>query len=296
MNHSNLDRLLAHGFVKFEQMFHEHEMDELRLKAEAVLFRTSDDHRARFKSNGSLCNIAELPEFASLLSDVRLTHAMQSLAGQDIRWTSGYLISKPAGGAPLFWHQDWWGWDSPVSYRDMPAQLFVMIYLTDTNVENGCLRVIPGSHLHAHPLHTLPAAHSKEMATQIDETSPVYASHKDEVAIAVNRGDVIIGDSRLLHSAYANKTEQERPLLTLWYIPNWETLPDNVKATLDAIYHRRVVDIDDDKQGLQTCEQWPSFAYQKIRHLIPDYQGGAAPLAWNRKPETSRMLPEEGQP
>ena len=285
--------LLTDGFTQFHNLFSPAEMDELRLKADAVLHRTSASHRERFKSNGSLCNIAELPEFASLLADSRIINAIAQCGGKDVRWTSGYLISKPAHGDPLFWHQDWWGWDAEISYTPQPTQLFVMIYLTDTRIENGCLRVIPGSHRYQHELHTLPAAHTKDIATNIDLTSPIYASHKDEKALPVTRGDVLIGDSRLLHSAYANNTENERPLLTLWYIPNWSSLPDNIQATLQSIYNREVVDIDDGKQALPTCENWPAFAYSKVSDLLPNYTGNATPLHWNRIPDVDKMLSTE---
>ncbi len=255
------------GFVSVQALFSAADMDALRRKADAVLGRTSREHRARFRSNGSLCNMAVLPEFAPLLCDPSLLDALRAVGGHDIRWTSGYLISKPPGGAPLFWHQDWWGWDSPISYAKAPAQLFVMIYLTDTRVENGCLRVIPGSHRRSHPLHTLPAAHTKELATDI-------------------------GDSRLLHSAYANRTDQERPLLTLWYIPNWQTLPTNVQATLRATYLRQIIEIDE--QDWPTCETWPAEAYDHIRNLVPQFEGTVLALPWNRIPDTTKMLENSG--
>ena len=291
MDHANAQaRLLEDGFVHFKGLLSAEDMDDLRLTSEAVLYRTLAAHRERYKSNGSLCNLAELPEYAGLLADERILGAIRSVGGEDIRWTSGYLISKPAGGAPLFWHQDWWGWNAPVSYEVMPVQLFVMIYLTATRVENGCLRVIPGSHLRDHPLHHLPTAHTKEIATQIDETSPTYASHPDELAVAVSPGDVIIGDSRLLHSAYKNSTTEERPLLTLWYIPNFSAQPDAVKAGLMDIYHRKVVDIDEEVTDLPTPNGWPAYALEKVNALLPDYQGDAESLPWNRTPDTTKML------
>ena len=258
------DKLLEDGFVKFEGLFSREEIDAWRRVAQNALSELDDAHRERFRSNGSLCNLAELPAFAPLIADSRIGDAIARLGGNDIRWTSGYLISKPPGGDALFWHQDWWGWGEPVSYEAFPPQLFVMIYLTDTRVENGCLRVIPGSHRRDHALHDLPAAHTKEIATGVDTNSPVYASHPDEFAATVREGDVLIGDARLLHSAYANRTDEERPLLTLWYIPNWSAMPGSIRATLRAIYDRQVVDIDEGAGNLPTPDNWPAEAREKI--------------------------------
>ncbi len=148
MNTANT--LIKDGFVRFDGLFSKAEIDDWRRVAQATLDHLETEHRDRFRSNGSLCNLAELPMFAPLIADPRITDAIAKLGGEDIRWTSGYLISKPPGGDPLFWHQDWWGWGDAVSYEEFPAQLFVMIYLTDTRIENGCLRVIPGSHRHDH--------------------------------------------------------------------------------------------------------------------------------------------------
>ncbi len=289
------EALLEDGFAKFEGLFSKAEIGAWRRVAQDALNELDAEHRERFRSNGSLCNLAELPAFAPLIGDPRITDAIASLGGDDIRWTSGYLISKPAGGDPLFWHQDWWGWGEAVSYDAFPAQLFVMIYLTDTRVENGCLRVIPGSHRRDHELHNLPAAHTKDIATGIDLNSPVYASHPDELAATVSAGDVLIGDARLLHSAYANRTDEERPLLTLWYIPNWSAMPGSVRATLRAIYDRQVVDIDEGAGNLTTPDHWPGEARKKIEHLLPHYEGDDEPTAWNRLPDRERLLSAKGQ-
>ncbi len=289
MNTANA--LLEDGFVRIAGLFSSAEIDHWRRVAEATLDELDADHRERFRSNGSLCNLAELPAFAPLIADSRIADAIAELGGDDIRWTSGYLISKPPGGDPLFWHQDWWGWGDAVSYEAFPPQLFVMIYLTDTGVENGCLRVIPGSHRQDHELHELPAAHTKDIATGIDLASPIYASHPDERIAGVNAGDVLIGDARLLHGAYANTTDKERPLLTLWYIPNWSALPGSVRATLRDIYDRRVVDIDEGGEDLPTVDAWPANALTQVEHLVPRYEGDDTPTAWNRLPDRSRLLP-----
>ncbi len=289
MNTANA--LLEDGFVRIAGLFSAAEIDHWRRTAESALDELDAAHRERFRSNGSLCNLAELPVFAPLIADPRIADAIADLGGEDVRWTSGYLISKPPGGDPLFWHQDWWGWGDEVSYQALPTQLFVMIYLTDTRVENGCLRVIPGSHRHDHELHGLPAAHTKDIATSVDVTSPIYASHPDELTADVNAGDVLIGDARLLHGAYANNTSMERPLLTLWYIPNWSDLPGSVRATLRDIYDRRVVDIDEGDVDLPTVDAWPADALAQVEHLVPHYEGHDLPTAWNRVPDRSRLLP-----
>src|SRR3546814_18174075 len=91
-----------------------------------------------------------------------------------------------------------------------------MIYLTDTTRENGCLRVIPGSHRHDHPLHHLEAAHSAELQGFLNPANPAFAAHPDAVAVPVTAGDAPVGDTRLSHSASGNATRHEGPRLSLW--------------------------------------------------------------------------------
>src|ERR1700690_810747 len=41
---------------------------------------------------------------------------------RDLRWISGYVSVKDPHSPPLWWHQDWWAWDHPASYRLDPPQ------------------------------------------------------------------------------------------------------------------------------------------------------------------------------
>ena len=80
-------------------------------------------------------------------------------------------------------------------------------------------------------------------------------------------------------------------MLTLWYIPNWSALPGSVRATLNDIYYRRVVDTDEGEEGLVTPDDWPYDARTQVEHLLPRYDGNDEPTPWNRVPDRMRLLP-----
>ena len=166
------DELDRSGFIRLHAVFDANFMDSLLLRAHATLFRESADAREAVKSNGSLIHLADNPEYADVIASPALLERLRLCGATDPRFTGGFLISKPGGGPPLFWHQDWWGWDDDSAYQPRAQQLFAMIYLTDTNFKNGCLRVIPGSHRHDHPLHHLDAAHSEGMQGFSDPSEP----------------------------------------------------------------------------------------------------------------------------
>lgn len=276
------------GFVKIEGALNERFVDSLVLRAHATLFRESGVARDAVKSNGSLIHLADNPEYADLIGSSLLQWLLRECGATDPRFTGGFLISKPGNGPPLFWHQDWWGWDDPSAYRPRAHQLFVMIYLTDTRPENGCLRVIPGSHRSDHPLHHLDTAHSEGMQGYRDPSNPAYADHPDQVAVPVKAGDVLIGDARLIHGAFANRTDEERPLLTLWFMPHWSSMPPEMRALAYKGFMRGD-DIPSSVAQPRTFLDWPEPLLSRIAHVLPPDDGGVAPMRWNRIPDFARL-------
>jgi hypothetical protein len=281
-------KLEDRGFIHARGVFDAGFMDSLLLRAHATLFRESADARAAVKSNGSLINLADNPEYADIIASPALLKLLRDCGATDPRFTGGFLISKPGNGPPLFWHQDWWGWDDDGAYQPRAHQLFAMIYLTDTSVENGCLRVIPRSHRLDHLLHHLDTAHSEGMQQYKDPTNPAYADHPDQVAVPVNAGDVLIGDARLIHGAFANRTDEERPLLTLWFMPHWSAMPAEMRALAYKGFLRGD-DIPSSVAQPRTFLDWPEPLRRRIAQLLPPDDGGVEPMRWNRLPDFARL-------
>lgn len=258
----------------------------LRVLSGDLLGKADPAHRAAQRSTGSLIQMAEEPRFADLIAYPAAFSALEKIGLPGARFSSGYLISKPPGGPPLFWHQDWWGWSHPISFEPSPAQVFLMYYLVDTTPANGCLRIIPGSHLRRTPIHDrLPSAHAEDLARVENPNDPIYGSMPGEVAIPVKAGDLVVGDARLLHSAYANQSVQERSLLTLWYHPNHASLPEPLQSRIACIMRRE--DVDTDPNGAADGpfpEFWPKNARTRIAGAIAVYEGNAEPLPWSREP------------
>ena len=276
------------GFIQARGAFDPAFMDSLLLKAHATLFRETAESREAVRSNGSLIHLADNPEYADVIASPILLDLLRQCGATDPRFTGGFLISKPGKGPPLFWHQDWWGWDDDSAYEPRANQLFAMIYLTNTRVENGCLRVIPGSHRHDHPLHHLDTAHSEGMQAFKDPTNPAYADHPDQLAVPVEAGDVLIGDARLIHGAFANRTDEERPLLTLWFMPHWRSMPPEMRALAYKGFMRGD-DIPSSVERPHTFLDWPDPLKRRIAHLLPPEDGGVEPMRWNRIPDFARL-------
>ncbi|MDZ4860210.1 MAG: phytanoyl-CoA dioxygenase family protein [Candidatus Hydrogenedentes bacterium] len=136
------------------------------------------------------------------------------------------ILSKPAHGPALYWHQDFMEWDHPKAGLPWPTRVFLSYYLVDTTVENGCLRAIPGSHRCRLPLHDiLPPAHGPEIQA-LETSHPVFADHPEAIDLPVKAGDLVINDARLLHAAHANTTDHRRTLLLQWHgVFPWPSVP-----------------------------------------------------------------------
>lgn len=128
-------------------------------------------------------------------------------------------------------------------YGRSSAQVFAMYYLTDTRRENGCLRVLPGSHVAPHPLHDdLGRAHSDEVRSA--GASPVrwqdLPDHKNDIPgaldVPVRAGDLVLGDARMLHGAWPNSSSQRRTVITLWYLPNFATRGESMRRHASALH------------------------------------------------------------
>jgi len=288
-DHNHQQQLIKNGYFKVSGLIPEGMISDLQQKSATVIDNCTDEHRASVKSNGTMCNIAKMPQFADIISFKPIIDTLKEIGGTDVRWTGGYLISKPAGGPPLFWHQDWWGWDDLISYENTPVQLFVMIYLSETTADNGCLKAIPGSHRKAHELHQLNKAHSDELIKVKNPDDPAFAKHKDEVPAPAIPGDIIVGDARLLHAANGNTGDHERPLLTLWYTPSFNTLPEAIRAQYVKAIKSQADDIIDGSNGTALPHQWPTAQRDKLAPIYPIYAGDTPPLNWNREPDLNKM-------
>lgn len=289
MEHEITKALREDGFLVVSDFLSPEMLEELKGTSTRILEELSNKHREQFKATGSLCNFGDHPEYADLVSLPEVAGIMEKLNYSSYKWLTGYLISKPKNAPPLFWHQDWWGWSDKISYQDKPLGLGFMYYLSDTTPENGCLRVIPGTHRNWHELHGLPEAHNEDLSRARDVNSKAFQSHPDEVAIEVSAGDLVIMDSRLLHSAYANCTDNERSLLTLWYLPEFDEMPGPIRNQLEKIFSRTDLDIDAGDLTPSSPRDWDKKDFGKIEDLVPDVNGAFDKPKWQRIPDKDRM-------
>ena len=268
------EQLIREGFCIFENVLDPDTVAKLNAMSEWTIAQEDPEHFEQHRAQGCIIPYWKYPHraFTELLADPRALAVFSRLGFDQPRVWSGFVISKPPHAPPLYWHQDGVLWNHPISYTDQPQQYFLMYYLVDTTAHNGCLRVIPGSHLQRHPLHDLPRnAHAQdEVQLAVDLDHPALRPAAGEVDVTVRAGDVVIGDSRLLHAAHANQSDERRTVLTIWYWPAYDDLPDEVRALIANHVTER-----SDWCG------WVDQTRDITGSLVPVYEGAAEQVPWN---------------
>ena len=256
-----------------------------REAAETALGTVDTEHRAQWRSQGSLVPVADHPAFAPLIAHAGFQEMFGRLGLPGTRFSSGYVISKPPGGPALFWHQDWWGWQHPISREGRVAQVALFLYMTDTTRQNGCLRLIPGTHRRPHALHELVDAHDPALAEVQNPEDAAFAPHPDEVDVPVTAGDVVVVDARLIHGAHPNRSGRERTNITLWWHPDYEALPASLRARIWKLYRREEIDTDAAPGRSLRPDIWPEPQRSQVTPFLVTDPGPVAPEPWNRTPQ-----------
>jgi hypothetical protein len=148
-----------------------------------------------------------------LLSD-EVLDLVEPLVGPDIAlWTSHFISKDPFTGRATPWHEDSAFWNGRLSEYDRIVT--VWLALGPSNRENGCMRVIPGTHENGgfsdyQPTDMTTQTFHAEI-TQVDEDKAVY--------FELEPGQFSLHDGRIVHGATANTSPIRRTGYTMRYFP-----------------------------------------------------------------------------
>ncbi|MFL5782524.1 MAG: phytanoyl-CoA dioxygenase family protein [Thermoleophilaceae bacterium] len=220
------------GFAVFEGFLPPSAVETVRAEVERALAQPLPPACERPHNTLAPLGFADAPVTTILGSAPRRTAVARAAGGHDLRFVSAYASVKEPRSEALWWHQDWWCWDHPVSLRAEAPQVALLCYLSDTSASAGALRVLPGSHRWSVPLHAaLPEAHASG-AAGVAADHPAMSDHDGQATLALRAGDAVMLDYRLLHGTHPNRGHDRRACVLLSFAPSWRTLPDDVRAHL----------------------------------------------------------------
>lgn len=190
------------------------------------------------------------PFWLRLASDDRLVDIAEIFVGPDVALFASHYISKPPlSGQPVLWHQDG-------AYWPLKPMAVVTLWLAidHSTPENGCLRVIPGSH-HSDltEIREVP-----DVDSVLGSESEIEVDESQAVDLVLAPGDVEVHHPNILHSSKANTSRHRRCGLTLRYIPTSTKIESEQQPWHSAFLLRG-------EPGVNTYQPWP--AYQEGRHF-----------------------------
>ncbi|WP_329486259.1 phytanoyl-CoA dioxygenase family protein [Kitasatospora sp. NBC_01246] len=185
-----------------------------------------------------------------LVSDPRLVDIAEFFLGPDVAcFTAHYICKPPQDGQPVLWHQDGSYWN-----LDPMRALTVWLAVDRCTTENGCLRVIPGSH--RMPLHApVRSVDSPNMLFSVSEEELVreWSERNGVVDIELDPGDVEIHHPNILHCSGPNTSPRRRCGLDIGYIPA------TTRITSDGLYLNPLLVRGEPVAGINSYRRYPSY-------------------------------------
>jgi chlorinating enzyme len=201
------------GYLKFGRIFTREEMEALRAHVDEMIAALPEGRRPEEM---------DVPHFADpwlfrYLTHPRVLDVIADFIGPDIVLWSSHFIAKPKGdGKAVPWHTDGAYWGT----RLQPMKVITLwLAVDESSVENGCMRVIPGTHKQI--------AAALDQYESVDQAKNVFGARlktefTDEskaVDLELKVGECHFHDAWTIHGSNPNVSEKRRCGYTMRYMP-----------------------------------------------------------------------------
>jgi ectoine hydroxylase-related dioxygenase (phytanoyl-CoA dioxygenase family) len=206
-----VDFFHQNGYLLYhDQLLAEDELDDLRKIFEEHWANKGDDVRG---------DELDTPHFddtrlLQFLSNPRVLDLVEGIVGPNILlWSSHFIAKEPRVGRATPWHEDSAYWSGRLSRYDKIVT--VWLALDPSTRVNGCMKVVPGSHLDGgfseyRPVEGSTHTFAKEITTITDDANVVY--------FELTPGECSLHDGRIVHGAEANASPMRRAGYTMRYL------------------------------------------------------------------------------
>jgi ectoine hydroxylase-related dioxygenase (phytanoyl-CoA dioxygenase family) len=162
-----------------------------------------------------------------MATDSRVLDAVQDVLGPNVLlWSTSIFAKHPRDPAYISWHQDgtYWGLDST-------QVTTAWIALSDSTVENGCMRVVAGSHRQEILPHNDTYA-DRNLLSRGQEIE-VEVNEQDATDIVLQPGEMSLHHVRIIHGSNPNRSDVKRVGFAIRYItPEVQQEADHSTAIL----------------------------------------------------------------
>lgn len=152
------------------------------------------------------------PRLLDFLLDDAVLDLVEPITGPDIAlWSSHFICKDPYTGRRTPWHEDSAYWQDRL--EGFEGIVTVWLAIDRSMRENGCMRVIPGTHTNGFSRYEAVDHGSNTFGSQIvdlDESQAVY--------FELEPGQCSLHDARIIHGAEANTSPYRRCGYTMRYM------------------------------------------------------------------------------
>ncbi len=228
----NSARFEKDGFLVIPHLFSAQETARLKTEIQAVVETVRQEKEAAGEDWQAMMQVGVYVSVAhrnafyrNAVADPRILDLLEPILGPDIEFLSDKAVFKDHDadfGSP--WHQDhpYWQGSHKVS---------LWVALDDATIENGCLKVVPGSHLEA--VEHADVSDGKGFGHRLESGA---AQNERAVSVPIAAGGAIVFHDLTLHASHANTAGTDR-----WvWIPTYRSLHHNDPSYPWAVAARTV--------------------------------------------------------
>lgn len=209
------------GYLVYDRLLEEEEVDALigrmlqrveqpiegvNIQAEPVVQKGEAQAASKLDSIRKIEKLVEKDSlYLKLAKHPQILPRIQDILGERIRLFRDALMMKPAHhGSAKPYHQDSAYWNiAPMSLCS------IWMAMEDATLENGCMRVIPGSHKNG----VIEHKHLEDFMVTDD-----HIDYAKEVAVPLHKGGVLFFHSLLLHATSPNTSAFSRRAMVVSYM------------------------------------------------------------------------------
>lgn len=256
------------GFLVVDDVFDAAEIEALR---DAASEPEDNEWKTAGRTVHSLGLTTRHEAFLSLARDLRIVGRLTSLIGEDIQLQHSKMAAQPAeadkGG--FGWHQDFAFY--PHTNTDLVA---VMVMLDDATPDNGCMRMVRGSHERG----LLDHMDDEGMFLGTCQESAAWRDHADDIVqITPRAGGISMHHCLMLHGSGPNKSGRPRRGLVFQY------RADDAYQLADGVWSDTGLLVNGMRRERARCDAGVLRLPRSTR-----YPGHPFGHAWNQEGEMAR--------
>lgn len=203
---AQIEQYRVEGYAVGGRILDDDALARLRAELDAIIGNLPADRRPE--------NLPSLHYENEYLEDLFLSDMLvdvaEQIVGPDVALFTSYVISKrPGDGLAVDWHQD------AAFFPIAPMDTFTLwLAVDDSDAENGCMRVLPGSHRErAVLLHRVDLNSGTTLPMSLENLDLSRA-----LDVELRAGEYLAHDPFILHGSNPNQSCRRRCGITLKYI------------------------------------------------------------------------------